>query len=191
MGAGQAAGGSAGPVQVKDSPLLLQQIEALQLSIRHLKNENNRLKVSAGGGGGTWGWKGSGAAAPKVWGRGRGAAAGSAGVVCCSTWCGLGAFSAGWSSARKQSSKEPRGLKKALLTLVGRGAIVQMGIHHCRAVMIAYSQRGASMAAAVPACCCYGGAPSPAGTEQHCTPPTLCGAALPPWVPPPSVCSCF
>eukprot|EP00076_Gallus_gallus_P031289 XP_015156796.1 dynactin subunit 1 isoform X7 [Gallus gallus] len=44
VGAGQAAGGSAGPVQVKDSPLLLQQIEALQLSIRHLKNENNRLK---------------------------------------------------------------------------------------------------------------------------------------------------
>lgn len=79
---------------MKDSPLLLQQIEALQLSIRHLKNENNRLKVSAGGGGGTWGWKGSGAAAPKVWGRGRGAAAGSAGVVCCSTWCGLGAFGA-------------------------------------------------------------------------------------------------
>uniref|UniRef100_A0A8C3Q0J9 Dynactin subunit 1 n=1 Tax=Chrysolophus pictus TaxID=9089 RepID=A0A8C3Q0J9_CHRPC len=39
-----AAGGSTGPVQVKDSPLLLQQIEALQLSIRHLKNENNRLK---------------------------------------------------------------------------------------------------------------------------------------------------
>ncbi|NXK48921.1 DCTN1 protein, partial [Chauna torquata] len=28
----------------KDSPLLLQQIEALQLSIKHLKNENNRLK---------------------------------------------------------------------------------------------------------------------------------------------------
>ncbi|XP_052523156.1 dynactin subunit 1 isoform X1 [Tympanuchus pallidicinctus] len=45
VGAGQAAGGgSTGPVQVKDSPLLLQQIEALQLSIRHLKNENNRLK---------------------------------------------------------------------------------------------------------------------------------------------------
>ncbi|XP_015705658.1 dynactin subunit 1 isoform X2 [Coturnix japonica] len=44
VGAGPAAGGSAGPVQVKDSPLLLQQIEALQLSIRHLKNENNRLK---------------------------------------------------------------------------------------------------------------------------------------------------
>ncbi|OXB52511.1 UNVERIFIED_CONTAM: hypothetical protein H355_006538, partial [Colinus virginianus] len=48
VGPGQAAGGSVGPVQVKDSPLLLQQIEALQLSIRHLKNENNRLKVSAG-----------------------------------------------------------------------------------------------------------------------------------------------
>uniref|UniRef100_A0A8D0G0N8 Dynactin subunit 1 n=1 Tax=Strix occidentalis caurina TaxID=311401 RepID=A0A8D0G0N8_STROC len=29
---------------VKDSPLLLQQIDALQLSIKHLKNENNRLK---------------------------------------------------------------------------------------------------------------------------------------------------
>ncbi|KAF1419521.1 Dynactin subunit 1, partial [Spheniscus magellanicus] len=28
----------------KDSPLLLQQIDALQLSIKHLKNENNRLK---------------------------------------------------------------------------------------------------------------------------------------------------
>ncbi|XP_026549340.1 dynactin subunit 1-like [Notechis scutatus] len=37
------AGGS-GPVQVKDSPLLLQQIEAMQLSIKHLKNENNRMK---------------------------------------------------------------------------------------------------------------------------------------------------
>ncbi|XP_032042085.1 dynactin subunit 1 isoform X1 [Aythya fuligula] len=44
VGAGQAAGGGSGPVQVKDSPLLLQQIEALQLSIKHLKNENNRLK---------------------------------------------------------------------------------------------------------------------------------------------------
>lgn len=30
---------------MKDSPLLLQQIDALQLSIKHLKNENNRLKV--------------------------------------------------------------------------------------------------------------------------------------------------
>lgn len=35
-------------MQVKDSPLLLQQIEALQLSIKHLKNENNRLKVRRG-----------------------------------------------------------------------------------------------------------------------------------------------
>lgn len=33
---------------MKDSPLLLQQIEALQLSIKHLKNENNRLKVGWG-----------------------------------------------------------------------------------------------------------------------------------------------
>uniref|UniRef100_A0A8C6Y1G2 Dynactin subunit 1 n=1 Tax=Naja naja TaxID=35670 RepID=A0A8C6Y1G2_NAJNA len=32
------------PGQVKDSPLLLQQIEAMQLSIKHLKNENNRMK---------------------------------------------------------------------------------------------------------------------------------------------------
>lgn len=30
---------------MKDSPLLLQQIDALQLSIKHLKNENNLLKV--------------------------------------------------------------------------------------------------------------------------------------------------
>uniref|UniRef100_A0A8B9FB01 Dynein associated protein domain-containing protein n=1 Tax=Amazona collaria TaxID=241587 RepID=A0A8B9FB01_9PSIT len=44
-GAGQAPGGGSGPVQVKDSPLLLQQIDALQLSIKHLKNENNQLKV--------------------------------------------------------------------------------------------------------------------------------------------------
>uniref|UniRef100_A0A8C8EEV1 Dynactin subunit 1 n=2 Tax=Otus sunia TaxID=257818 RepID=A0A8C8EEV1_9STRI len=44
VGAGQAPGGGSGPVQVKDSPLLLQQIDALQLSIKHLKNENNRLK---------------------------------------------------------------------------------------------------------------------------------------------------
>ncbi|XP_010223504.1 PREDICTED: dynactin subunit 1 [Tinamus guttatus] len=34
--------GTAGPV--KDSPLLLQQIDAMRLSIKHLKNENNRLK---------------------------------------------------------------------------------------------------------------------------------------------------
>lgn len=44
-GAGQVPGGGSGPVQVKDSPLLLQQIDALQLSIKHLKNENNQLKV--------------------------------------------------------------------------------------------------------------------------------------------------
>lgn len=42
-GAGQVMMGS-GPVHVKDSPLLLQQIDAMQLSIKHLKNENNRLK---------------------------------------------------------------------------------------------------------------------------------------------------
>ncbi|KAM6076909.1 dynactin subunit 1 isoform 3-T3 [Chlamydotis macqueenii] len=44
VGAGQATGGGSGPVQVKDSPLLLQQIDALQLSIKQLKNENNWLK---------------------------------------------------------------------------------------------------------------------------------------------------
>ncbi|PKU46795.1 dynactin subunit 1 isoform x4 [Limosa lapponica baueri] len=38
------SGIAGGPVQVKDSPLLLQQIDALQLSIKHLKNENNLLK---------------------------------------------------------------------------------------------------------------------------------------------------
>ncbi|KAJ8335736.1 hypothetical protein SKAU_G00390780 [Synaphobranchus kaupii] len=38
------AGGS-GPLQVIDSPLLVQQIEAQRLSIKHLKNENNRLKA--------------------------------------------------------------------------------------------------------------------------------------------------
>lgn len=37
--------GGSGPVQVKDSPLLLQQIDAMRLSIEHLKTENNRLKV--------------------------------------------------------------------------------------------------------------------------------------------------
>ncbi|XP_026518963.1 dynactin subunit 1-like isoform X1 [Terrapene carolina triunguis] len=37
-------GGGSGPVQVKDSPLLLQQIDAMRLSIEHLKTENNRLK---------------------------------------------------------------------------------------------------------------------------------------------------
>ncbi|KAJ8281094.1 hypothetical protein GJAV_G00063430 [Gymnothorax javanicus] len=34
-----------GPVQVIDSPLLVQQIEAQRLSIKHLKNENYRLKA--------------------------------------------------------------------------------------------------------------------------------------------------
>lgn len=42
-------GGGSGPVQVKDSPLLLQQIDALQLSLKHLKNENNLLKVRGNG----------------------------------------------------------------------------------------------------------------------------------------------
>ena len=32
-------------MQVVDSPLLMQQIEAQRLSIKHLKNENNRFKV--------------------------------------------------------------------------------------------------------------------------------------------------
>ncbi|XP_071333946.1 dynactin subunit 1-like isoform X1 [Trachinotus anak] len=35
----------AGPVQVVDSPLLRQQVEAQRLGIKHLKNENNRLKA--------------------------------------------------------------------------------------------------------------------------------------------------
>lgn len=39
----------AGPVQVVDSPLLRQQIEAQRLGIKHLKNENNRLKVQCFG----------------------------------------------------------------------------------------------------------------------------------------------
>ncbi|TKS92713.1 Dynactin subunit 1 [Collichthys lucidus] len=34
----------AGPLQVVDSPLLRQQVEAQRLGIKHLKNENNRLK---------------------------------------------------------------------------------------------------------------------------------------------------
>lgn len=34
-----------GPVQIKDSPLLLQQIDALRLSMKHLKQENNKLKA--------------------------------------------------------------------------------------------------------------------------------------------------
>lgn len=35
----------AGSLQVVDSPLLRQQVEAQRLGIKHLKNENNRLKV--------------------------------------------------------------------------------------------------------------------------------------------------
>ncbi|KAG8134241.1 putative Dynactin subunit 1 isoform 1 protein [Naja naja] len=46
VGASQVMAGGSGPIQVKDSPLLLQQIEAMQLSIKHLKNENNRMKLS-------------------------------------------------------------------------------------------------------------------------------------------------
>lgn len=34
-----------GSLQVVDSPLLRQQVEAQRLGIKHLKNENNRLKV--------------------------------------------------------------------------------------------------------------------------------------------------
>uniref|UniRef100_A0A7M4EFG3 Dynactin subunit 1 n=1 Tax=Crocodylus porosus TaxID=8502 RepID=A0A7M4EFG3_CROPO len=42
--AGQAMVGGSGPIQVKDSPLLLQQIDAMRLSIKYLKNENNLIK---------------------------------------------------------------------------------------------------------------------------------------------------
>ncbi|XP_055012235.1 dynactin subunit 1-like isoform X4 [Boleophthalmus pectinirostris] len=45
---GSAAGMSpalSGPVQVVDSPLLRQQVEVQRLGIKHLKNENNRLKA--------------------------------------------------------------------------------------------------------------------------------------------------
>lgn len=37
--------GAGSGFQVVDSPLLTQQIEAQRLCIKHLKNENNRLKV--------------------------------------------------------------------------------------------------------------------------------------------------
>ena len=37
----------AGPMQVVDSPLLRQQVDAQRLGMRHLKNENIRLKVGA------------------------------------------------------------------------------------------------------------------------------------------------
>uniref|UniRef100_A0A673XPF3 Dynactin subunit 1 n=1 Tax=Salmo trutta TaxID=8032 RepID=A0A673XPF3_SALTR len=39
------AGGLSGPMQVVDSPLLRQQVETQRLGIKHLKNENNRLKA--------------------------------------------------------------------------------------------------------------------------------------------------
>uniref|UniRef100_A0A8B9M4P1 Dynein associated protein domain-containing protein n=1 Tax=Accipiter nisus TaxID=211598 RepID=A0A8B9M4P1_9AVES len=48
VGADQVTGGGSGPIQVKDSPLLLQQIDVLQHCIRHLRNENSRLKVRCG-----------------------------------------------------------------------------------------------------------------------------------------------
>lgn len=46
VGSIQVSAGGLGPVQVKDSPLLLQQIEALRLSVKHLKNQNNYLKIA-------------------------------------------------------------------------------------------------------------------------------------------------
>nr|XP_033809739.1 dynactin subunit 1-like isoform X2 [Geotrypetes seraphini]XP_033809751.1 dynactin subunit 1-like isoform X2 [Geotrypetes seraphini] len=46
VNSGQLVGSSSGPIQVKDSPLLLQQIDALRLSVNHLKHENNRLKAA-------------------------------------------------------------------------------------------------------------------------------------------------
>uniref|UniRef100_A0A4W5RYB2 Dynactin subunit 1 n=1 Tax=Hucho hucho TaxID=62062 RepID=A0A4W5RYB2_9TELE len=42
---GSGGGGLSGPMQVVDSPLLRQQVEAQRLGIKHLKNENNRLKA--------------------------------------------------------------------------------------------------------------------------------------------------
>ncbi|XP_072353927.1 dynactin subunit 1-like [Scyliorhinus torazame] len=44
-GSAQMTGGP-GPVQVKDSPLLLQHIEVLRLCVKQLKNENNQLKAA-------------------------------------------------------------------------------------------------------------------------------------------------
>uniref|UniRef100_A0A8C7VNK8 Dynactin subunit 1 n=1 Tax=Oncorhynchus mykiss TaxID=8022 RepID=A0A8C7VNK8_ONCMY len=44
-GVAPAAGGLSGPMQVVDSPLLRQQVETQRLGIKHLKNENNRLKA--------------------------------------------------------------------------------------------------------------------------------------------------
>ncbi|KAG7243241.1 hypothetical protein INR49_011680, partial [Caranx melampygus] len=47
QGSGGVPPGMAGSVQVVDSPLLRQQVEAQRLGIKHLKNENNRLKMRA------------------------------------------------------------------------------------------------------------------------------------------------
>uniref|UniRef100_A0A4W5N4U1 Dynactin subunit 1 n=1 Tax=Hucho hucho TaxID=62062 RepID=A0A4W5N4U1_9TELE len=44
-GVASGAGGLSGPMQVVDSPLLRQQVATQRLGIKHLKNENNRLKV--------------------------------------------------------------------------------------------------------------------------------------------------
>uniref|UniRef100_A0A673XLL9 Dynactin subunit 1 n=1 Tax=Salmo trutta TaxID=8032 RepID=A0A673XLL9_SALTR len=44
-GVASGAGGLSGPMQVVDSPLLRQQVETQRLGIKHLKNENNRLKA--------------------------------------------------------------------------------------------------------------------------------------------------
>ncbi|XP_060687912.1 dynactin subunit 1-like isoform X2 [Hemiscyllium ocellatum] len=45
-GTGTVQAGGPIPVQIKDSPLLLQHIEALRLSVKQLKNENNHLKAA-------------------------------------------------------------------------------------------------------------------------------------------------
>uniref|UniRef100_A0A4W5N8V4 Dynactin subunit 1 n=1 Tax=Hucho hucho TaxID=62062 RepID=A0A4W5N8V4_9TELE len=44
-GVASGAGGLSGPMQVVDSPLLRQQVATQRLGIKHLKNENNRLKA--------------------------------------------------------------------------------------------------------------------------------------------------
>uniref|UniRef100_A0A8C4PXL9 Dynactin subunit 1 n=1 Tax=Eptatretus burgeri TaxID=7764 RepID=A0A8C4PXL9_EPTBU len=45
-GTGQMAGlGETGPIEMKESPLLVQQVEALKISLKHLTKENNRLKA--------------------------------------------------------------------------------------------------------------------------------------------------
>uniref|UniRef100_UPI00358F45E5 dynactin subunit 1 isoform X2 n=1 Tax=Myxine glutinosa TaxID=7769 RepID=UPI00358F45E5 len=45
-GTGQMVGlGETGPMEIKESPLLVQQVEALNISLKHLKKENSRLKA--------------------------------------------------------------------------------------------------------------------------------------------------